>query len=65
MKYEKAKEMCHVRSSIYRKSNPKVKYPKNHIEPFDVRVPAIDQLANDWEEFDPQDFYDLSLPIET
>lgn len=55
MTYERAKSLCHVRSAIRRTSKPDVKYWKNHIIPFDVRVPFSDQNAEDWEEFDPRE----------
>ena len=57
MKFEKACEWCHVRSAIYRESNPNVKYPKNHNLSFAERVPVIDQQASDWAEYDPADGY--------
>ncbi|WP_226552936.1 hypothetical protein [Celeribacter naphthalenivorans] len=55
MTYEKAKTICHVRSAIYRMSNPSVKYNKNHPTPFDQRVPENDKSATDWAEYDPRD----------
>jgi len=55
MTYEDAKMWCHVRSVIYRTSNPSVKYNKNHPVPFDERVPDIDKAASDWKEYDPRD----------
>lgn len=55
MTYEEAKTWCHVRSAIYRTSNPSVKYYKNHSVPFDERVPGEDKLATDWKEYDPRD----------
>jgi len=57
MKFDVAKSTCHVRSSIYRKSKPDVKYSKNHTLSFDIRVPIEDQKADDWEEYDPADEY--------
>lgn len=60
MDYQKAKEWCHVRSAIYRKSKG-VKYWKNHSVKLDDRVPEQDKLANDWEEYDPRDDDDCSL----
>ena len=65
MKYEDAKSKCHIRSSIYRKSDPKVKYVKNHTIPFDNRIPKSDQFADDWGEYDPNEDYNLSLPAES
>ena len=64
MTYEEAKSWCHVRSAIYRKAKPGIKYAKNHMIPFDERVPLEDQQADDWQEWDPNDEYDLSLPAE-
>ena len=61
MTFEEAKRRCHVRSSIFRLSNPDVKYPKNHSLSFDERVPKRDQLAPDWEEYDPREYDDCSL----
>ena len=67
MNYQEAKETCHVRSAIYResqygnKSTPAIMYGKNHSISLDERVPKEDQLANDWLEWDPNDFYDCSL----
>jgi len=55
MTFEEAKSWCHVRSSIYRESKPEVKYGRNHDIPFEIRVPIVDQLANDWKEYDPRD----------
>jgi hypothetical protein len=55
MTYEDAKYICHVRSAIYRTSNPKVKYNKNHPVPFDDRVPDADKVATDWQEHDPRE----------
>lgn len=60
MKYEDAKIICHVRSAIRRKSNPDIKYWKNHTESLDSRVPDKDKLANDWEEYDPREHEECS-----
>ncbi|WP_313489143.1 hypothetical protein [Stutzerimonas nitrititolerans] len=60
MKYAEAKEWAHVRSAIRRTSKPLIKYWKNHPVPFDNRVPAEDQLADDWEEYDPRDHAECS-----
>lgn len=57
MKFQDAISWCHVRSSIYRKSNPETKYPKNHDIPFEERVSVEDQRADDWLEYDPADDY--------
>ena len=56
MKFLDAVYNCHVRSSIYRKSNPDKKYPKNHRYSLFARVPVSDQRTDDWEEYDPEDF---------
>jgi hypothetical protein len=64
MKFEDAVSSCHVRSAIYRASNPDVKYAKNHVGCIEDRVPATDKLADDWKEWDPNDEYNLSLPAE-
>jgi hypothetical protein len=55
MTYEDAKTICHVRSAIYRTSNPSVKYNKNHPVSLDERVAPKDKLATDWAEYDPRD----------
>jgi len=55
MTYEDAKTTCHVRSAIYRTSNPAVKYNKNHPVPLDDRVPDAEKSATDWAEYDPRD----------
>jgi len=60
MDYEQAKDICHVRSAIFR-SSKKVKYWKDHIIPLDIRVPYIDKQATDWQEYDPRDNDDCSL----
>jgi len=57
VKFEKIIKSCHVRSSIYRESNPSVKYHKNHNLSFAERVPCEDQNADDWKEYDPADDY--------
>lgn len=59
MKYEHAKECCHVRSAIYRESVG-IRYWKN-AEPSLDRVPEIGKLADDWKEFDPREDDDCSL----
>ena len=58
MKFDEACSLSHVRSSIRRQAQPDVKYPKNHPVPLRVRVPPVDQSADDWEEFDPRDHED-------
>ena len=55
MTYEEAKARCHVRSSIYRTSEPGNRYPKNHLVPLDERVPDADKMAADWAEHDPRE----------
>jgi len=64
MIYEEAKKWCHVRSSIYRKAIPNIKYAKNHTDSFDSRISDEDKKCDDWEEWDPNEFYDTSLPAE-
>ena len=54
-------DKCHVRSAVYRKSKPDIKYWKNHTERIVIRVPEQDQMAVDWEEYDPRDQDDTSL----
>ena len=61
MDYKTAKENCHVRSAIYRKEFTKIKFAKNHLKSFDERVPIDWQNKDDWEEYDPNDFYNTSL----
>lgn len=58
--YELAKQSCHVRSAIYRRSKPEVRYWKNHTIPLDDRIPLEDQRADDWLEFDPRDHEECS-----
>lgn len=48
-------DQCHVRSSVFRVSNPGVRYPKNHFTPLLDRIPAEDQVATDWLEHDPRE----------
>jgi hypothetical protein len=60
MNYERCKQYIHVRSAMYRTSKPEVRYWKNHTVPLDVRIPASDKLADDWEEFDPRDHEECS-----
>ena len=60
MKYEEAKSRCHVRSAIRRKSNPVIKYWKNHTVPLDTQVSTDDKNAEDWEEYDPRDHEECS-----
>jgi len=55
MKLKEAIEKCHVRSAVYRESKPSARYYKNHPKPIIDRVPAEDQIANDWQEYDPRD----------
>jgi hypothetical protein len=53
MNFETACRTCHVRGGIYRKWQwPRKLYAKNHEIPLKDRVPAADQLENDWEEWD-------------
>ena len=60
MKYEEAKNSCHVRSAIFRKSVG-VRFYKNHPIPLDERTSVIDKDADDWEEYDPRDSDATSL----
>jgi len=53
MKYEEAKTKCHIRSAIYRKSNPDIKYWKNYPVSLDERVK--DKSGDDWVEYDPRE----------
>ena len=55
MNYTEAKRLCHVRSALRRTSRPGVLYWKNHSVPFDDRVPLLDKLSADWQEFDPRE----------
>jgi hypothetical protein len=61
MRLEDAIDKCHVRSAVYRKSNPSVRYWKNNSQSILERVPDEDRLAMDWEEHDPRDEDDGSL----
>lgn len=61
MTFEEATTKCHVRSAIYRKSDPqKFRYWKGTREGFS-QVSEEDKQATDWEEYDPRDFDDCSL----
>jgi rubredoxin len=56
MKIQDAIEICHIRSAIYRKSNPSVRYWKNSLVPLDQQVTwHWDRDADDWEEYDPHE----------
>ena len=55
MKLIDAISKCHVRSAVYRISEPSVKYWKNHQIPIFERIPDKDKEACDWEEHDPRD----------
>jgi len=61
MKFQEAIGKCHVRSAIYRESNPEKKYWKNHQVPLSARIPFKDHIHTDWEEYDPRDDYDCSI----
>lgn len=61
MKLQEAILRCHVRSAVYRKAQPNVKYWKNHPEPIFSRVPEKYRDADDWLEYDPRDDSDCSL----
>lgn len=60
MTFDEAKEKCHVRSAIYRKSVG-IRYWKNSISRGFDTVPEAEKLANDWEEYDPRDADESSL----
>jgi len=64
MKLQEAIGNCHVRSAIYRESKPDKKYFKNHPVDLIDQVPEEDKEADDWEEWDPRDNYDVSLPFD-
>lgn len=55
MRLKKAIELCHVRSAVYRKGKPKVKYWKNNPIPIIKRVSFLDKFRRDWKEYDPRD----------
>lgn len=55
MKFREVCSKCHSRAAIYRKSDPEIRYWKNHNIPLQFRVPQKDQDAVDWMEFDPRD----------
>jgi len=54
MDFVTAVNNCHVRASIFRTSNPKKQYVKNHFYTLFERVPVNDQRETDWEEYDPE-----------
>jgi hypothetical protein len=54
MNFSDAVSTCHIRSAIFRKSKPKMRYWKNNIYSLNERVPKEDQEADDWEEYDPR-----------
>jgi hypothetical protein len=60
MKYEKARDWCHVRSAIYRKGNPGAKYWKNSTATLDSQVSESEKNFVDWEEYDPRDHEECS-----
>ena len=61
MKLKRVVEICHVRSAIYRKSNPNKLYWKNHFISLEKRIHFWDKFANDWEEYDPRDNDNTSI----
>jgi len=61
MSLKEAIDWCHVRSAVYRTSDPTKKYWKNHPIPLLDRIPKEDQDAMDWEEYDPREEDDCSL----
>ena len=67
MELQKAVNSCHVRSAIYRKAKPDIMYFNNDpIWPHNVmdNISEEDKKAKDWEEWDPRDSYDVSLPFD-
>ncbi|MBA7556445.1 hypothetical protein ES705_49153 [subsurface metagenome] len=64
MRLQEAISSCHVRSAIYRESKSKKKYFKNHPVNLMDQVPEEDRDAKDWMEWDPRDYYDVSLPFD-
>ena len=54
MDFVTAERNCHVRASIFRKSDPDKRYAKNHYYSLFERVPVDDQRATDWEEYDSE-----------
>lgn len=61
MKLKDAINSCAVRSAVRRKSNPNIKFWKNHTESINSRVPIEWQNADDWEEYDPREEDNSSL----
>lgn len=55
MTFQDAVECCHVRSAIYRTSNPQLLFWKNHFTPLGERVPIEQQRQTDWQEYDPRE----------
>lgn len=65
MKLQEAISSCHVRSAIYRESKPTKKYFKNNPINIIDRVSEEDKTAEDWEEWDPRNYYStVSLPFD-
>jgi len=60
MTFERACRVCHVRSAIYRTSNPLARHWKNDFETLEERVPLEDQSKDDWEEYDPREHEECS-----
>ena len=54
MKFKEAVSRCKVRGYIMRDSYPERKYWKNHTLALAHRVPWEDQLASDWDHYDPE-----------
>jgi hypothetical protein len=65
MQFAQACTQAHVRSAIRRQSRPEVLYWKNHTQPLAIRVPAADQAAEDWEEYDPREHAECAAYEET
>jgi hypothetical protein len=55
MPYELARDCCHVRSAIFRISNPDQQYWKNQERTLDERVPDEEKAAHDWAEYDTRE----------
>lgn len=55
MTYEDARDSCHVRSAIYRRSQPGYLFWKNQTSKLDDRIPDDWKSATDWGVYDPRD----------
>ena len=61
MTLDEAISKCHVRSAVRMKSNPAMKFWKNHPIPLKKQIPMKYWGKDDWEEYDPRDYDDCSL----